>query len=387
MVQGSGSTQEDVQHSTQTEMSQQDILTQVQPEDAGAAFMAAGQDEYMDDYNTEIRMNMRGHMFTITRDDLMALPESILLCLFPNGIFVGMDGNVITNLTEDDIVYVNFAPECFQYICQVFDTAVRDLHVVNQHQQQYYDINDPNILNERPSIIVLREDLDYYCIPPVKNLTVDQMRHVKLLVGEKLLQFNNIFQGLGYVAGKQLRPAEQHLMDMLCSSGFNHDELWGHRSLEPGKTVIFSLTLARLNNNTVNAAANAAAAEAAAATGGDLSASISGTATPSNESIASTDERGRNQEKRKSRLTTLAQSISRAGSRSRVRNKGNPNNTKLLLFWRKPARKCWWSNNTIEVDIGDIGLVDADGKKISNTLIKVHIRRVWTLELSIIGVQ
>jgi hypothetical protein len=59
----------------------------------------------------------------------------------------------------------------------------------------------------------------------------------------------------------------------------------------------------------------------------------------------------------------------------------------LLLFWRKPARKCWWSNNTIEVDIGDIGLVDAEGKKISNTLIKVHIRRVWTLELSIIGVQ
>lgn len=203
-------------------MSHQDIVTQVTPDNGG--FVQA-QDEMMDDdYNTEIKMNMRGHMFTITRDDLMALPESILLCLFPNGIFVGMDGNVITNLTEDDIVYVNFPPECFQYICRIFDTAVRDLQIISQlHQQQYFDINDPNILNDRPSIIVLREDLDYYCIPPMKNLTVEQMRHIKYLVGHKLLEHQKIFEGLGYVAGKHLRPAEQHLMDMLCSSGFSTD--------------------------------------------------------------------------------------------------------------------------------------------------------------------
>lgn len=355
-------------------MSEHDILTQVSPETGG---FSHGQDEMMDDYNTEIKMNMRGHMFTITRDDLMALPESILLCLFPNGIFVGMDGNVISNLTEDDIVYVNFAPECFQYICQVFDLAVRDLHIMNQlHQQQYFDINDPNILNERPSIIVLREDLDFYCIPPVKNLSVDQMRHIKYIVGEKLLQNTKIFEGLGFVAGKQLKPAEQHLMDMLCSSGFTSDENWGHRSLEPGKTVIFSLTLARLNNGTTTQNTPSESPKL-------------GAVTPSDASIASgsnkEEERGRGKEKRKSRLTTLAQSISRAGSR--VRNKGNPNNTKLLLFWRKPARKCWWSDNVVHVDIGDVGLTDPHGVPITNTRVKVHIRRVWTLELSIIGLQ
>lgn len=360
-------------------MSQQDIVTQVAPNDGG---FSQAQDEIMDDYNTEIKMNMRGHMFTITRDDLMALPESILLCLFPNGIFVDIDGNVITNLTEDDIVYVNFAPECFQYICQVFDTAVRDLHLMNQlnhhNQQQYLDINDPNILNDRPSIIVLREDLDYYCIPPVKNLNIEQMRHIKYLVGHKLLEHQKIFEGLGYVAGKQLRPAEQHLMDMLCSSGFLVDSEWGHRSLEPGKTVIFSLSLTRLNNNSTS-----------------IASSINSPAdspklqpTSSNISVTSIDkdeQRGRNKEKKKSRLSTLAQSLSRAGSK--VRQKANPNNTKLLLFWRKPARKCWWTDNIVTVDIGDIGLKDSNGNAITNTKVKVHIRRVWTLELSIIGLQ
>ena len=43
---------------------------------------------------------------------------------------------------------------------------------------------------------------------------------------------------------------------------------------------------------------------------------------------------------------------------------------KLLLFWRKPARRCWWEG----VDLDDVdGL---EGKKL-----KVWIRRVWTLEM------
>ena len=42
---------------------------------------------------------------------------------------------------------------------------------------------------------------------------------------------------------------------------------------------------------------------------------------------------------------------------------------KLLLFWRKPARRCWWEG---------IDLENVDG--IEGTL-KVWIRRVWTLEM------
>lgn len=42
---------------------------------------------------------------------------------------------------------------------------------------------------------------------------------------------------------------------------------------------------------------------------------------------------------------------------------------KLLLFWRKPARRCWWEG--VELDNVD----GVEGK------LKVWIRRVWTLEM------
>ncbi|GME76843.1 unnamed protein product [Ambrosiozyma monospora] len=352
-------------------MSHNDIITQVQQSEDMGMMGQQDQQEY-DDYNTEIKMNLRGQLFTITRDDLMALPESILLCLFPNGVFVDMDGNVINNLTEDDLVYVNFAPECFQYICQVFDQAVQDLQRSEQQgliqqQQEYYNVNDPNILNDKPSIIVLREDLDYYCIPPVTGLTAGQMRSIKLLVGEKLTQNQRIFDGLGYQPGKQLKPAEQHLLDMLCSSGFKVDGTWGHRSLEPGKTVVFSLALVRLSYNQP-----------------ETSNTPTPDGSPSLKPVSSATSTSTT-EKRKSRLSTLAHAVSRSGSKARKER--NSTATKLLLFWRKPARKCWWSDIELDVDLTPLNITSSQGVKLGKSKIKVHIRRVWTLELSVIGVQ
>lgn len=42
---------------------------------------------------------------------------------------------------------------------------------------------------------------------------------------------------------------------------------------------------------------------------------------------------------------------------------------KLLLFWRKPARRCWWEG----VDLDNVEGVEGQ--------VKVWIRRVWTLEM------
>ena len=42
---------------------------------------------------------------------------------------------------------------------------------------------------------------------------------------------------------------------------------------------------------------------------------------------------------------------------------------KLLLFWRKPARRCWWEGVELENVEGIEGIL------------KVWIRRVWTLEM------
>lgn len=88
-------------------------------------------------------------------------------------------------------------------------------------------------------------------------------------------------------------------------SGFDHEDRWGHRAGEPNKAVICSIALARLRT---------------------------------------ADPRDQN-----SSAVGMAQ--------------------KLLLFWRKPARRCWWEG---------IDLANVDG--IDGTL-KVWIRRVWTLEM------
>ncbi|KAL3962671.1 hypothetical protein ACCO45_004194 [Purpureocillium lilacinum] len=114
------------------------------------------------------------------------------------------------------------------------------------------------------------------------------------------------------VAHDEPGTTEAHLIEMLTAGGFNHDDRWGHRAGEPNKAVICSLALARLRSDI---------------RGNDMGTSAVG----------------------------MAQ--------------------KLLLFWRKPARRCWWEG--IELD----NIAGVEGK------LKVWIRRVWTLEMSVIGLR
>ncbi|ODV58280.1 Whi2p ASCRUDRAFT_23280, partial [Ascoidea rubescens DSM 1968] len=319
-----------------------------------------------DDYNTLINLNIRGSLFKITREELVSLPESILLCLFPNGLFYDINGNPITNLTENDIVYVNYSPICFNYIIKTFNdvsNSYYQLHPnlfnnnsISNNNNNSLDLNSSitsDVLLDKPAIIVLREDLDFYCIPPIKGLTHSQLLEIKIIIGNHLAQNLNIFNGLGYYANsnensnsnsKPLGTAEKHLLDMLCSSGFKTDSIWGHRSMEPNRTVIESLALVRLKNENSFSEPNSPA-------------------------------------------LNPVKSLSLSTSRSSNHNKKNTS-SKLLLFWRKPARKCWWSNDIIEIDV-PISIKNSnqfnDLQSQNKLNISVHIRRVWTLELSVIG--
>lgn len=394
-------------------MSQQDIVTQVSPQDYNTSVATNQNVSDSDaDYNSIIHLNIRGKEFTITRDDLMSLPESILLCLFPNGVFLDVNGQVINNLTEDDIVYVNFDPFTFQYIINTFYKAQQDLVTMQQNNNQLQPTSSygggnnnrqENILDTKPAIIVLREDLDFYVIPPAEGLNAEQTKQLKLGVSAQLLKNKLIFSGLGYKfeddegegiqihdkpgdvdqhsgedtdtdsttkKSKGLGPAEQHLFDMLCSSGFEVKDKWGCRSLEPNKCVISSLLLVRLKTNPPPPPETPPDSPSLAPVA----------------SNASTNGRSRS----RSRIAQLASNATRAALRSlsskRNGNKSDNTQTKLLLFWRKPARKCWWSHGwvNIEVDAPDLFDLGTGNGKMS---VKVHIRRVWTLELSVIGVQ
>ncbi|CCK68746.1 Whi2p KNAG_0B03040 [Huiozyma naganishii CBS 8797] len=503
--------------------------------DPNQNYYESGDDAYG---SSLIHLNIQENHYFITRDQLMSLPESLLLCLFPSGVFLDRDGQIITNLTPEDEVYiVNFAPDCFEYIMEVFTKAHDDL--VNHPVEKLFERSSSNnlvksakgffgfgsgnsnnnsgtesissgkagehdLLHQNPVIIVLREDLDYYCVPREKfefeaaanpNLTQEQindnnddllhhfMAQVKVAAGSYLSDKSSIFQGLfssnrlkyqnydirkpvDARKEKKLGPAEQHLMDMLCSSGFDEKSQWGNRTQEGGKTVISSLSLCRLANETTqefrdtleevksqwlkeraiqlqNMEDNNANKLTPTSSSRSLKNYISGNNSNSNtvltpmrssatttgitNNLASTTSNvitgTKGKEKRKSRLSALAnnvrmQSQSRSNSQARAASNGSlgemprvydlvpkPDiNAKLLLFWRKPARKCWWGDEEIDLDVEIYGdwadkehrtmrlklPASADIETELNKVrvpVRLHIRRVWTLELSVIGVQ
>lgn len=193
-----------------------------------------------------------------------------------------------------------FDPETLSYVLTFFRSALENPPPV--------PIQNPALVPGKAAIIVLKEDLDFYIIPP-RGSSPQHISNLRLAAGHHLVSNASIFDGLR----KQDTPngqgsAEQHLIDMLCASGFDvHDE-WARRYIEPQRACVTSLALALL--------------------------------------------------------------------RPRESSSAMGTSQKLLLFWRKPARKCWWDAMLPTTLQGSDGAVSG---------IKIWARRVWTLELSIIG--
>ncbi|AOW00308.1 YALI0A06369p [Yarrowia lipolytica CLIB122] len=324
------------------------VLTQVAPE-AGIQQPYPNQAGYdmAPQPDIAIKLYARGTMFDMTRNELMKLPESILLSLFPNGVFMDIHGNVIQTLSEQDVVAINFSPDCLKYTLDLFRSAEADYlsrvdpteAAAQQWSPSLEDGASVEMLRTKPAIVVLREDLDYFCLPPSRDTTEAEMRELKVACGAQLVQRDHIFSGLK--RGSESGTAEQHLVEMLCNSGFTLNDTWGYRSTEPGRAVIGSLALVQLRSSGAPVTAESASAAEAA------------TGVPSDTEMhtAEEDNSGPNGE-----------------------DDFESTRHKLLLFWRKPARKCWWDSVKLE------GIPGYDEP------ITVHIRRVWTLELSVIGI-
>lgn len=71
------------------------------------------------------------------------------------------------------------------------------------------------MLQDRAGIIVLREDLDFYAIPPRPDIGHDEMLEVKRAVGKALLKQDGIFSGLR--KSEEAGSTEQHLIEMLTA--------------------------------------------------------------------------------------------------------------------------------------------------------------------------
>ncbi|PLN76909.1 dipeptidyl peptidase [Aspergillus taichungensis] len=261
-----------------------------------------------------ITLDLRGTRFTLSRDELLTLPEFVLLSLFPNGLLP--DGHM-GSFHEGDIYPVDYDPASLQYMLDFFRSVAQSIpSSPSASTSPDMDMSDSmqgsarDMLQDRAGIIVLREDLDFYAIPPHPDIDHTEMMEVKRAAAKALLQQDGIFSGLR--KSDEAGSTEQHLIEMLTAGGFDRDDRWGHRAPEPSKAVICSLALAKLRTDIK----------------GDMS---------NNNAVG------------------MAQ--------------------KLLLFWRKPARRCWWEG--IELD----NVEGVDGP------VKIWIRRVWTLEMSVIGLR
>lgn len=81
-----------------------------------------------------------------------------------------------------------------------------------------------NPLLSKQAIIVLREELEYFAIPPGSESTKtdksgiadEHLLSLKRQCGLKLLEKRNIFTALQRNVNKENNMAEQHLIDMLC---------------------------------------------------------------------------------------------------------------------------------------------------------------------------
>ncbi|KAG6008858.1 hypothetical protein E4U21_003669 [Claviceps maximensis] len=261
-----------------------------------------------------ICMDLRGTKFVLSRDELLTLPEFVLLSLFPNGLFPEGHSN---GFNESDAVQVDYDPASLQYMLDFFRNVAQSIPAESSPSTSQdgdalsvEPLGSRDDSSKRAGIIVLREDLDFYVIPPRADINQEEMIAIKRAAAQALQQQGGIFSGLK--RSDEPGTTEAHLIEMLTAGGFDHDDTWGHRAGEPNKAVICSLALARLRSDIK---------------GNDMGTSAVG----------------------------MAQ--------------------KLLLFWRKPARRCWWEG----IDLNNIEGVEGS--------LKVWIRRVWTLEMSVIGLR
>ncbi|KAF7351306.1 hypothetical protein MSAN_01562100 [Mycena sanguinolenta] len=331
---------------------------------------------------TRLFLDLRGRRFEVDRETIMNLPESVLLCLFPNGLVLSRQSVALSDGgdEEDEEVYaVDFDPDCFQYVLTFFRTASEAFYGTATtpgllaFQQHLLDAPSPssspnasspdafspaqNPLLSKQAIIVLREELEYFTIPPksetetagangealtdAHGIATEKLLAIKRAGGAYLMEKRNIFTALQRNVNKENNVAEQHLIDMLCMSGFDRDDEWGFRALEPSRSCISSIALVLLKTGITHPPHTS-------------SPSSSPTSSPTTPQKVEVDY---------AQMATAQ---------------------KLLLFWRKPARKCWWDGIEVEVPIPAAEGENTEGQEGEKRAFKLWARRVWTLELSLV---
>ena len=211
-----------------------------------------------------------GTRFTLSRDELLTLPEFVLLSLFPNGLLPEGHMNnyhdsdvypvdvsrpqsqqqIISTVNHCNIdalhsilsnphIYLSdvrftsqYDPQSLSYMLEFFRGVAQTIPTSHaEDSTSPFSSPDPergstipiepmagnarDMLQDRAGIIVLREDLDFYAIPPRKDIEHAAMIEVKRAAGKALLKQDGIFSGLR--KSEEPGTTEQHLIEMLTA--------------------------------------------------------------------------------------------------------------------------------------------------------------------------
>lgn len=135
-----------------------------------------------------------------------------------------------TDVYLSDIIYHSqYDPISLQYMLEFFRNVAQTIPQASEEAQgQSSDPLAPNtmpiepmsgnardMLQDRAGIIVLREDLDFYAIPPRKDIEQMEMINIKRAASRALLKQDGIFSGLR--KSEEPGTTEQHLIEMLTA--------------------------------------------------------------------------------------------------------------------------------------------------------------------------
>jgi ATP-binding cassette subfamily F protein 3 len=130
-----------------------------------------------------------------------------------------------------DLVYPSqYDPESLQYMLEFFRHVAQTIpsHHTDGDGNELHEAvpiepsqggSTRDMLQDRAGIIVLREDLDFYAIPPKREIDQPEMMDVKRAAGRALLKQDGIFSGLR--KSEEPGTTEQHLIEMLTAGYVN----------------------------------------------------------------------------------------------------------------------------------------------------------------------
>lgn len=126
------------------------------------------------------------------------------------------------NVYLSDLLYPSqYDPQSLQYMLEFFRTVAQTIPQSSTEDPAHTLPIEPmpgnarDMLQDRAGIIVLREDLDFYAIPPRREIEATEMIEVKRAAGKALLRQDGIFSGLR--KSEEPGTTEQHLIEMLTA--------------------------------------------------------------------------------------------------------------------------------------------------------------------------